>query len=496
MYSARNMMARPFTLARRFSYVLMIVAALLPVPTASLTVAHAASGTVRYVATPIMGGSDANDCAFPTVRGDRSGPCATIQNAINKSSDGDGIIVEPGIYTETLTITPSVAITGMAGATQTIVDGNAAGSVATVPLVTDTVSLNGLTLRNGNSGGDGGGIYNNRTVVTLSNTVVMSNAATGNGGGIRNDGPAFIGAVAPPASTHAHAFTRPQDLSPGTTAVTSSPVVSNTAGNDGGGIYNTLGGLVTLQDSTVATNTATDGGGVYNDGTGTLPFFVSGSTVTLASSAIVSNTATGNGKSGGSGGGLYNNLSAAMLDAASTVVTNTASADGGGIFNTGGDVTLTGASVLSNTAASGGGLYNSLATAMIFTFMGSSTATFSGTLELTGGTVANNAVTGPGGGIENGISSTVSMTTSTVGANTVSLNGSMGGGIDNSGLLSVISSTLAGNSIGAFGGGAGGGIENGISGTVDLTASTIADNSSGLFGGRGGGESTTAARSA
>ena len=52
-----------------------------------------------------------------------------------------------------------------------------------------------------------------------------------------------------------------------------------------------------------------------------------------------------------------------------------------------------------------------------------------------------------------------------------------GGGIANSGTLTVTSSTLNGNAVGGFGGSRGGGIAN--SGTLTVTDSTISGNSVG-----------------
>ena len=98
----------------------------------------------------------------------------------------------------------------------------------------------------------------------------------------------------------------------------------------------------------------------------------------------------------------------------------------------------------------------------------------SGTLTVIDSTIENNAATpgsqysysgGEGGGIYNG--GTLTVTNSTIDNN--SATSYAGGGIDNAGTLTVTNSTIADNS--------GGGIDNG--GTLTVTNSTIADNSGG-----------------
>jgi hypothetical protein len=93
----------------------------------------------------------------------------------------------------------------------------------------------------------------------------------------------------------------------------------------GGGIFND-GGTVTLGNVAVTGNTAAEGGGIYNDG----------GTVTLSGLASVShNTATED------GGGIFNGAeSTVTLSGLATVSFNAAGTDGGGIWNGG---TLTGA---------------------------------------------------------------------------------------------------------------------------------------------------------
>jgi hypothetical protein len=111
---------------------------------------------------------------------------------------------------------------------------------------------------------DGGGIYNERAaIVTIDNGQVHRNAAAGNGGGIFN------------SSDNSSLTLR-----------NNAQVVDNTA-KQGAGIYTTVGfdvepPVVSIADSSITGNVASEiGGGIFNDGCG----------VSLTSSTVFQNTA-------------------------------------------------------------------------------------------------------------------------------------------------------------------------------------------------------------
>ena len=158
---------------------------------------------------------------------------------------GRQIILSPNTYLLTvlreLGITDSLTITG-GGAPTTIIDGNKSvrpnGRVLAIGSGI-TVSISGVTIRNGGTGGGGGGIFNAGTL-TLSNSTVTGKSRWRNGGGIFND-------------------------AGGTLTLINSIVSGNNAGVDGGGIRNVPAGTVTLTNSTVSGNAAgDDGGGIHN----------------------------------------------------------------------------------------------------------------------------------------------------------------------------------------------------------------------------------------
>ncbi len=78
----------------------------------------------------------------------------TIQEAINASQSGDEILVQPGTYQESLTITDKlIKIVGLGGASGTIIDGSLTPDESTVRWTNcsgNTVGIDGFTLRNGN----------------------------------------------------------------------------------------------------------------------------------------------------------------------------------------------------------------------------------------------------------------------------------------------------------------------------------------------------------
>ena len=217
-------------------------------------------------------------------------------------------------------------------------------------------------------------------------------------------------------------------------------------GSFGGGILN--GGTLTLTSSAVSGSYARtvdtgggfisgNGGGISNDGT-----------LTVTNSTISGNSASD--AYHGSGGGIYNEGSATVTN--STVSGNSAGGAGGGVFNSG-SLTLSNTIVSGNsTIGDGGGIVND-----------------GGALTITSSTVSGNSGQNEGVGISNG--GTFTLTNSTVSGNQAYI----GGGISNdSGTLMLTNTTVSENS--AIGGD-GGGILN--SGTLTLTDSIVVGNRGG-----------------
>jgi uncharacterized repeat protein (TIGR01451 family)/CSLREA domain-containing protein len=218
--------------------------------------------------------------------------------------------------------------------------------------------------------------------------------------------------------------------STGRLMLSSSAVVSNTAAT-GAGIKVT--GLLSASNSTISGNS---GGGIYNDA----------GLLLLSNVDVISNTGgygignlngatiqyDGGLVSDNQGGGIYNNTSTAILSNL-MIRDNTG---GGGIHNQGftrSQLTLSASAVMSNTATSGAGILNE--------GLGAD-ATIADTR------LSYNVATAGGGGVNN--SGTMTIRRSTIDHNQAR----SGGGVDNLGfILAMTNDTLSDNSVTDNGGG-------------------------------------------
>jgi len=105
---------------------------------------------------------------------------ATIQDAINAVSIEGEIIVRNGIYLENISFSSKlITVRSENGAENTVIDGQAAGSVVTFSTGEGTSPvLDGFTIKNG-SAELGGGIYCNGALPTISNCTIRNNTALG-----------------------------------------------------------------------------------------------------------------------------------------------------------------------------------------------------------------------------------------------------------------------------------------------------------------------------
>jgi hypothetical protein len=194
-----------------------------------------------------------------------------------------------------------------------------------------------------------------------------------------------------------------------------------------------------------------EGGGIVVD---------SGATLMVSSSTLAGNSAVTNLAFGGTtgDGGAISNFGTLTVSG-STVSGNSIGqyGRGAGITNYG-TLTVSGCTVSNNSGGEfGGGIWSR------------------GTLNVTTSTVSGNSVLpfGDAGGIYSDSSSTATITSSKISGNSA---GDYAGGILNAGTMTLIGSTVSGNSA-PFGGG----ITNG--GTMTVCGCTISGNSAGQFGG-------------
>lgn len=271
-------------------------------------------------------------------------------DAVHNATDGDNGL-------------PSITTTVVVEGNGSIIERSAAGITPAFRLIHVSpgaeLTLNDLTLRNGNSStSDGGGIRNQGGTLTLNGCVVHNNWATGansDGGGIFN---AAQGSDA-------------------TTMLVNSQVVNNSATVSGGGIYtiasSNVTATLTISNSLVSLNLAGEAAG------GIRSTIYSGSqnygNVVQVLRSEVSENLSSNSAGFVGGGGIVNNY-AQLLIADSVVKGNraeTGSAYGGGLINNFGDATILRSAITHNVAASssgpfpagGGGVVNSDGTMVI-----------------------------------------------------------------------------------------------------------------------------------
>jgi hypothetical protein len=233
-----------------------------------------------------------------------NGSVGSLRYEIAQAKKGDTIVFAPSLDGQAIKLTgelylnKSLTVAGP-GAGELTVSGGGYTRVFEVASKTK-VALSGLTISNGFSHENGGGIYiDYGGTLSVSGCTLSGNTAGDSGGGIYNAG---------------------------TATVSGSTLSGNTAATeggfgDGGGIYNAYAATLTLSNCILANNKALAldmggdaGGGIYNAGT-----------LTVSGCTLSGNVAAG------SGGGIYN-AGTAMVSG-STLSSNTAGVSGGGIYN-------------------------------------------------------------------------------------------------------------------------------------------------------------------
>ncbi|MCJ7444849.1 MAG: hypothetical protein MUO26_10020 [Methanotrichaceae archaeon] len=200
------------------------------------------------------------------------------------------------------------------------------------------LSVQDSNIYNNIATGNGGGIFNqafygSNSIISVQNSDIYNNTALRNGGGIYND--AFGNA---------------------TLSVEDSNIYNNKAKEAGGGICNIAyygNATLSVQHSDIHDNTASDGGGIYNSALGRCEGNGSNAIVSVTNSNIYGNSAN-------NGSGIYNDAifvkewttfpgTATVFIMDGDIYNNTASKDGGGIFNNG-TLNIENSNILYNTA--------------------------------------------------------------------------------------------------------------------------------------------------
>ncbi len=378
---------------------------------------------------------------------------ATIAAAITAAGPGDRLLIEGGrTFTENLTVNKNLTLQGgyngcASGSTaRTVINGNNAGTAVVVNAGL-TVTLQSLNLTNGSYSGEGGGIrfaYGGTGLLTLTNVDVYSNTAQWGGG-------LWVGQNADVVGTGVNIY-------------------NNTASTYGGGLR-LFGSRATLNYGNIYSNTAPWGGGIYaTKETGAAP------ALDLPHSADVygNHSTTGSGLGGGvylregtasladcsdiysngaiNGGGAYLITSTLTINGScSEIDSNTANANGGGVYAQGSSIVMQDqAELLYNTAgvtstADGGGAY--LDNSSLYSYR--SAIRYNTASDDGGGVAANN---GSNVDLELGSYSCIGLRCSQVSNNTANGVGYGGGIYANSSSVSLYN-TFVENNTADFGGG-------------------------------------------
>ena len=251
-------------------------------------------------------------------------------------------------------------------------------------------------------GASGGAIMNDRGTLVVTDSRVLKNRAERAGGGIEaNEGTTRVDDTLLKGNRTGAAPGNGGGLhltGAGTVRVEDSRVIGNRASAEGGGLWNSATGEMTVTDTVLNRNVgsgaeATNGGGaLFNDG----------GRMTVRGVSATGNKASG---AAGSGGGLLNDQGTVTVRD-SVFTENTATRAGGAIETNLGTLTLVDVDMLRNRTGdapgNGGGLH----------------LTAEAQVTYDGGTVRGNDAAAQGGGLWNSATGTLTVTDVTIRGNT------------------------------------------------------------------------------
>ena len=138
-------------------------------------------------------------------------------------------------------------------------------------------------------------------------------------------------------------------INQGTVSLGRGNISYNTATEQGGGLYTTGNGSISVSGVTISSNTAKAGGGLYTNNSSATNFNMTNGTI------------SGNSATSGNGGGVCLNDMTTLKLSTGTITSNTASANGGGVYlGANGALELSGAGTITGnsvTSGLGGGVY-------------------------------------------------------------------------------------------------------------------------------------------
>lgn len=317
----------------------------------------------------------------------------TVTSALGVANNGDTILINKAIHQEA-NIVVNKNVTIMGGTADAILraassPNSGVGRVMSIE-AGRTVTVRDLTLQNGDTAADGGGIFNEGTL-TLQDVRFENNSAERGGGLAMSSGSRLTGNRIVFSENSAVRGGALSNIG-GTGTISNTSVTTNTA-TLGGGFYQNFGNF-TVEDSTIRGNQASSNGGAGD---------FNGGHVTVSGSLVRDNSADfGGGFSVASGnlfisdatqliynnalyqgGGIYGNPYArvSILQDSEISYNETSSGSGGGIYHTGYSLLVSAATVASNSVGGansrGAGIYiyNGGSTVIAFSSIGGNVAT-------------------------------------------------------------------------------------------------------------------------
>jgi len=303
---------------------------------------------------------------------------STIQEALDAAEESNIVLVLPGTYTESL-VWPNVNGINLLSAgdsSNTIIDGGKLGRVIyiTSSAIDSTTLIKGFTIQNGGRVDDGAGIYISGSSPTLESLLITKCRAGENGGGIYVSGSNHL-------RMHRVSSTRNRAKRGGGLYIRDNfSIISNftakmdTADEDGGGILIRNGDFIRATQGRmnyikVNSNVAGNGGG--------MAFFARGNPI-ITNLTVLSNSATGAGggiyfdwdlfpqffnvtvsnNNANVGGGIYAGINN-VITFTNLLITDNSAHDGGGIYAVTDSMIINSVHILRNTANFGGGIYSS-----------------------------------------------------------------------------------------------------------------------------------------
>lgn len=189
--------------------------------------------------------------------GDAQGECVAGDDGLNT------IVLPEGTFNlgSSLSVSSDIRING-AGMNETLIDGG--NSVRVLYLSSGNhLTLNGIRVIGGSSGGSGGGLYmETGSFARIEYSRFSANTATNNGGAIYVDDEGFLDIIGSTFSNNTASNGGAIYSDYGVVTIENSTLTANTASSDGGAAY-IYTGNISIRNSDLTNNTANYAGGLY-----------------------------------------------------------------------------------------------------------------------------------------------------------------------------------------------------------------------------------------